>query len=102
VRLQLHALAYNLGNLMRALAIPKAAEPWSLTSLREKQDRGEVVSHGRYETFKMAEVVVPLSPAFLPYAARTHRPLRTNGSAQRASTDRLRAGRDRCLARSCR
>jgi hypothetical protein len=28
--------AYNLGNFMRTLAMPKAAEPWSLTSLREK------------------------------------------------------------------
>ena len=36
VRLQLHALAYNLGNFMRTLAMPKTAEPWSLTSLREK------------------------------------------------------------------
>ena len=34
VRLQLHALAYNLGNFIRMLAMPKAAEPWSLTSLR--------------------------------------------------------------------
>src|SRR6202158_1771929 len=34
VRLQLHALAYNLGNFMRTLAMPKTAEPWSLTSLR--------------------------------------------------------------------
>jgi hypothetical protein len=25
-----------LGNLMRTLAMPKAAEPWSLTNLREK------------------------------------------------------------------
>jgi hypothetical protein len=33
---QLHALAYNLGNFMRTLAMPKAVEPWSLTSLREK------------------------------------------------------------------
>jgi hypothetical protein len=31
--LQLHVLAYNLGNFMRTLAMPKAAEPWSLTSL---------------------------------------------------------------------
>jgi hypothetical protein len=31
VRLQLHALAYNIGNFMRTLAMPKAAEPWSLT-----------------------------------------------------------------------
>ena len=36
VRLQLHALAYNLGNFMRTLAMPKAAETWSLTTLREK------------------------------------------------------------------
>jgi hypothetical protein len=28
--------AYNLGNFMRTLAMPKTAEPWSLTSLREK------------------------------------------------------------------
>src|SRR6516225_4865167 len=30
VRLQLHVLAYNLGNFMRTLAMPNAAEPWSL------------------------------------------------------------------------
>jgi Transposase DDE domain group 1 len=36
VRLQLHALAYNLDNFMRTLAMPKTAEPQSLTSLREK------------------------------------------------------------------
>ena len=29
-----HVLAYNLGNLMQTLAMPKTAEPWSLTSLR--------------------------------------------------------------------
>ena len=34
VRLQLHALAYNLGNFMRTLALPKAVEHWSLTTLR--------------------------------------------------------------------
>src|SRR4029077_2936311 len=61
VRLQLHALAYNLGNFMRALAIPKTAEPWSLTSLREKLIKigAKVVSHGRYVTFQMVEVAVP-------------------------------------------
>jgi hypothetical protein len=60
VRLQLHALAYNLGNFMRTLALPKAAEPWSLTSLREKLIKigAKVVSHGRYVTFQMAEVAV--------------------------------------------
>ena len=60
VRLQLHALAYNLGNFMRTLAMPKTAEPWSLTSLREKLIKigAKVVSHGRYITFQMAEVAV--------------------------------------------
>jgi hypothetical protein len=57
VRLQLHALAYNLGNFMRTLAMPKTAEPWSLTSLRKIG--AMVVRHGRYVTFQMAEVAVP-------------------------------------------
>ncbi len=52
---QLHALAYNLGNFMRTLALRKAAEPWSLTSWREKLIKigAKVVSHGRYITFHM-------------------------------------------------
>ncbi len=52
VRLQLHALAYKLGNFMRTPAMPKTAEPWSLTSLREKLIKigAKVVSHGRYVT----------------------------------------------------
>ena len=60
VRLQLHALAYNLGNFMRTLAMPKTAKPWSLTSLREKLIKigAKVVSHGRYVTFQLAEVAV--------------------------------------------
>ena len=36
VRLQLHALAYNLGNFLRTLATPDAIKDWSLTSLKEK------------------------------------------------------------------
>ena len=31
VRLQLHALAYNLGNFLRTLATPEPIEDWSLT-----------------------------------------------------------------------
>jgi hypothetical protein len=60
VRLQIHALAYYLGNFMRTLAMPKTAKPWSLTSLREKLIKigAKVVSHGRYVTFQMAEIAV--------------------------------------------
>ena len=36
VRLQLHALAYDLANLMRTLALPNEVEHWSLTTIREK------------------------------------------------------------------
>ena len=66
VRLQLHALAYNLGNFMRTLAMPKAAEPWSLTSLREKLIKigAKVVSHGRYVTFQMAATVTRTAQMF--------------------------------------
>jgi hypothetical protein len=51
---------YNLGNFMRTLAMPKAAEPWSLTSLCERLIKigAKVVSHGRYVTFQLAEVSV--------------------------------------------
>ena len=36
VRLQLHALACNLANFMRTLALPEEVEHWSQTTLREK------------------------------------------------------------------
>ena len=35
-RLQFFALAYNLGNFLRLLAVPKSVRHWSLTTLREK------------------------------------------------------------------
>src|SRR2546425_255839 len=61
VRLQLHALAYNLGNFLRTLATPEPIKDWSLTSLKEKLIKigAKVVSHGRYVIFQMAEVAIP-------------------------------------------
>src|SRR6266536_3613396 len=61
VRLQLHALAYNLGNFLRTLATPEPIKDWSLTSLKEKLIKigAKVVSHGRYIVFQMAEVAIP-------------------------------------------
>ena len=61
VRLQLHALAYNLANFLRTLALPREVAEWSLTSLREKVVKigAKVVAHGRYLVFQMAEVAVP-------------------------------------------
>ena len=61
VRLQLYALAYNLGNFLRTLATPEPIKDWSLTSLKEKLIKigAKVVSHGRYVAFQMAEVAIP-------------------------------------------
>jgi hypothetical protein len=57
VRLQLHVLAYNLGNYIRALAMPDPIKDWQLTSLTEKLIKigAKVISHGRYMTFQLAE-----------------------------------------------
>jgi Transposase DDE domain group 1 len=61
VRLQLHALAYNLGNFLRTLATPEPIKDWSLTSLKERLIKigAKVVRHGRYVAFQMAEVSIP-------------------------------------------
>jgi hypothetical protein len=61
VRLQLHILAYNLGNFLRTLPLPETVEHWSLMTLQEKLVKigAKVVRHGRYITFQLAEVTVP-------------------------------------------
>ncbi len=61
VRLQLFALAYNLGNFLRRLALPPSVKHWTLTTLREKliKTGAKMVHHARYVTFQLAEVAVP-------------------------------------------
>ncbi len=60
-RLQLFALAYNLANFLRRLALPKPVRHWSLTTLREKLIKigAKVTQHAKYVTFQMAEVAIP-------------------------------------------
>ena len=79
-------VAYNLGNFMRMLAMPKTAEPWSPTSLREKLIKigAKVVSHGRYTTFQMAEVAVAATD--VPGNPDVDRP--TAGAARTSVTGR--------------
>jgi len=59
-RLQLFALAYNLGNFLRRLALPKPVKHWSLTTLREKLIKigAKVTRHSKYVFFQLAEVAV--------------------------------------------
>ena len=53
-------LATNGTKALPSSAEANMAQPWSLTSLREKLIKigAKVVSHGRYVTFQMAEVAV--------------------------------------------
>ena len=69
VRLQLFALAYNIGNFLHRLALPDGVSHWSLTTLRDKLIKlgAKVVRHARYAVFQMGEVAIPrcLSEAIL-------------------------------------
>jgi hypothetical protein len=60
-RLQLHVLAFNLGNFLRRLALPASVKQWSLTTLRDKLIKigATIVHHTRYVIFQLAEVAVP-------------------------------------------
>jgi hypothetical protein len=61
VRLQLFVLAYNLGNLLRRLCLPKAINDWSLRSLQVKLIKigGRIVRHAQQIIFQLAEVALP-------------------------------------------
>jgi len=74
IRLQLFALAYNLGNFLRRLALPKPIKDWSLRTMREKLVKigAKVVTHARYVTFQLAEVLISRS-LFHEILERIHR-----------------------------
>ena len=50
VRLRLSVIAYNLGNLWRRLALPKAIGNWSLTSLKQRlvKTGARMIKRARY------------------------------------------------------
>jgi hypothetical protein len=54
------ALAYNLANFLRRLALPRNIKHWSLTTLREKLIKigAKVIRHAKYVSFQLAEVAV--------------------------------------------
>ena len=60
VRLGLFVLAYNLGNFLRRLVLPRKIKHWSLRSLLAKLIKigAKVVRHSGYITFQMAEVTI--------------------------------------------
>jgi Transposase DDE domain group 1 len=60
VRLALFVLAYNLGNFLRRLVLPKEMARWSLTSLRERLVKigARLTRHARRLVVQMAEVAI--------------------------------------------
>ncbi|MFT5343402.1 MAG: hypothetical protein ACI9BH_002621, partial [Paracoccaceae bacterium] len=60
VRLQLHALAYNLGVFLQGADLPKEMADWSLTSLPTRLIKigARIVQHARAITFQLAEAGV--------------------------------------------
>ena len=57
---QLFALAYNLSNFLREMALPVYVRHWTLTTLLAKliKTGAKVVHHARYVIFQMAELWV--------------------------------------------
>jgi hypothetical protein len=80
VRLALFVLAYNLGNFLRRLALPRPIRRWSLRSLLVKVIKigAKVIKHWRYRVFQMAEVAVSRK-MFAEMLSRVHQ-LRACGS----------------------
>ena len=78
VRLQLHALAYNLATFLRCIELPEAMADWSLTSLQLKLIKigARVVRHARAITFQLAEVAVtgPMVRAIIAAIRRLRAP----------------------------
>lgn len=75
VRLQLHALAYNLATFLRCIDLPEAMADWSLTSLQLKLIKigARVVRHTRAITFQLA-VTGPMGRAILAAIRRLREP----------------------------
>jgi hypothetical protein len=60
VRLQLHALAYNLANFLHTLPLLAEVKQWSLTTLRDRLVKigATIVRHGRSITFQLTKVMI--------------------------------------------
>jgi hypothetical protein len=74
VRLQLHALAYNLGVLLKGADLLEEIADWLLTSLQTRLIKigARVVRHVRAITFQLAEVAVR-GDLFIHILAAIHR-----------------------------
>jgi hypothetical protein len=99
VRLQLHALAYNLATFLRCIELPETMADWSFTSLQLKPFKigARVVRHACAITFPLAEVAVtgPMVRAILDAIRRLRAPPLMRMTTIRTQTERKRQDRVR-------
>ena len=93
VRLSLFILAYNLGNFLRRLCLPKAVKHWSLRSVQVKLIKmgGRLVRHSRRLIFQLSEVSLPRR--FVPGSAGSYRPVIAGAKLREGITTILPRGR---------
>lgn len=73
-RVQLYALAYNLGIFLQGADLPEEMADWSLTRLQTRLSKigARIVRHARAVTFQLAEVAV-IGALFRRILAAIHR-----------------------------
>ena len=93
VRLSLFVLAYNLGNFLRRLCLPKAVKHWSLRSVQVKLIKmgGRLVRHSRRLIFQLSEVSVPRQ--LFEGSAGSYRPVIAGAKLREGTTTILPRGR---------
>ena len=93
VRLSLFILAYNLGNFLRRLCLPKAVKHWSLRSVQVKLIKmgGRLVRHSRRLIFQLSEVSVPRR--LFRGSVGSHRPVIAGAKLREGTTTILPRGR---------
>ena len=92
VRLSLFILAYNLGNFLRRLCLPKAVKHWSLRSVQVKLIKmgGRLVRHSRRLIFQLSEVG---SSTVVRGSVGSYRPIIAGAKLREGTTTILLRGR---------
>ena len=101
VRLSLFVLAYNLGNFLRRLCLPKAVKHWSLRSVQVKLIKmgGRLVRHSRRLIFQLSEVSVPRR--LFEGSVGSHRPVISGAKLREGTTTILPRGGERSRESAC-
>ena len=101
VRLSLFVLAYNLGNFLRRLCLPKAVKHWSLRSVQVKLIKmgGRLVRHARWLIFQLSEVSVPRR--LFQGSVGSYRPVIAGAKLREGTTTILPRGGERSRESPC-